>query len=306
MNAARPGPPVRKADTATAARNRLLPEGRVAGPMPWVIAIMMFLTVLAAAAGLGLNQGMRALSTELAGRATIQVIDADAETRNRTVGRILARLRGTAGIKSVQPVDAARLADQLRPWLGSDMAAADLPIPALVDVEFTGGGTGSVEALGRLVAGVAPNARVEPHGAFLGPLTGLVGTLAGLAALLVLLMAVATGAVVVLAARGAHESHRGTIDILHLMGATDVQIARLFQRRIALDALLGGGAGFILAAVAILLVGQRLVATGSDLLQAIWLPPFAWLALLALPVAGVILATLAARWTVLRALGRAL
>jgi len=39
---------------AAAARHRLLPEGRVAGPMPWVIAIMMFLTVLAAAAGLGL------------------------------------------------------------------------------------------------------------------------------------------------------------------------------------------------------------------------------------------------------------
>ena len=38
----------------SAADRRLLPEGRAAGPMPWVIAIMMFLTVLAAAAGLGL------------------------------------------------------------------------------------------------------------------------------------------------------------------------------------------------------------------------------------------------------------
>ena len=37
-----------------AAARGLLPEGRVAGPMPWVIAIMMFLTLLAAAAGLGL------------------------------------------------------------------------------------------------------------------------------------------------------------------------------------------------------------------------------------------------------------
>jgi predicted MFS family arabinose efflux permease len=36
-----------------AAERGLLPEGRMAGPMPWVIAIMMFLTVLAAAAGLG-------------------------------------------------------------------------------------------------------------------------------------------------------------------------------------------------------------------------------------------------------------
>ncbi len=35
---------------AIAARHRLLPGGRVAGPMPWIIAIMMFVTVLAAAA----------------------------------------------------------------------------------------------------------------------------------------------------------------------------------------------------------------------------------------------------------------
>jgi cell division transport system permease protein len=249
---------------------------------------------------------MASLRGELAGRATVQVIDADAEARSRTVARIVAALRQRPGITAVRPVDAGRLAEQLRPWLGGDMDAADLPIPALIDVEFAGGGERPVEALARLVARLAPNARVEPHAAFLGPLTGLVGTLAGLAALLVLLMAIATGAVVVLAARGAHEIHRGTIDILHLMGATDVQIARLFQRRIALDALLGGGAGFILAAVAILLVGQRLIATGSDLLQAIWLPPLAWVALLALPVAGVLLATLTARWTVLRALGRAL
>ena len=33
------------------------------------------------------------------------------------------------------------------------------------------------------------------------------------------------------------DTHRATIEILHLMGATDVQVARLFQRRIALDAL---------------------------------------------------------------------
>ncbi|TVV69603.1 cell division protein, partial [Sphingomonas solaris] len=29
------------------AERRLLPESRLSGPMPWVIAIMMFLTVLA-------------------------------------------------------------------------------------------------------------------------------------------------------------------------------------------------------------------------------------------------------------------
>ncbi len=296
----------RKAESATAARNRLLPEGRVAGPMPWVIAIMMFLTVLAAAGGLALNQGMRSLRSELSGRATVQIVEADAETRAQAVKKMVARLRVTPGIRSVQPVDSGKLADQLQPWLGGEMDTADLPIPALIDVEFAGEGPRPVETLAKLAKSIVPQARVEPHAAFLGPLSGLVATLAGVAALLVLLMAIATGAVVVLAARGAHESHKGTIDILHLMGATDVQIARLFQRRIALDAMLGGGLGLVTAVLVILLVGNRLSATGSDLLRAAYLPPWGWAVLVALPVGGILLATLAARMTVLRALGRAL
>ena len=35
---------------------RLLPEGQFVGPMPWVIAIMMFLSVLIAAGGLGVRE----------------------------------------------------------------------------------------------------------------------------------------------------------------------------------------------------------------------------------------------------------
>jgi cell division transport system permease protein len=288
------------------ARNRLLPEGRVAGPMPWVIAIMMFLTVLAGAAGLGLGHGMQSLRADLAGRLTVQVVEADAQTRDETVRRIVARLRALPGVDTVAPVDQARLAEQLRPWLGADMDAADLPIPALVDVALKRGAGDMVAAVTRIARQVTPDARVEPHAAFLGPLSGLVGTLALLAGALVLLMAIATGAVVVLAARSAHASHRGTIEILHQLGATDVQIARLFQRRIALDALLGCAVGFVCAIIVIVVVGHRLSATGSDLLRAVFLPDWAWAALVALPVAGIILAMLAARFTVLRALGRAL
>ncbi|MGC4250620.1 MAG: cell division protein, partial [Sphingobium sp.] len=138
------------------------------------------------------------------------------------------------------------------------------------------------------------------------PLAGLLSALGWLAVGIVLLMALATGAVVVLAARGAHDSHRGTIEVLHLMGATDVQIARLFQRRIALDAMLGSLLGFVIAACVILLLGARLIATGSELLGAVHLPWSSWALLAALPVGGVLLAMLAARWTVLRSLGRLL
>ncbi|MCC4251231.1 MAG: FtsX-like permease family protein [Pseudomonadota bacterium] len=292
---------------AAAARHRLLPGGRLAGPMPWIIAIMMFVTVLAAAAGLGLGAAVQSMRADLAGRASVQVVEADAQARAALAARTLQALRAAPDVRAADPVDPVVLADQLRPWLGEEAMNGDLPVPALIDVLLTPGEAGpKIDRLRRLLADLSPKLRIEPHAAFLTPLAGLLSALGWLALGAVLLMMLATAAVVVLAARGAHDSHRGTIDVLHLMGSTDVQIARLFQRRIGLDALMGGALGFVFALLVILLIGLRLAATGSDLLAAIALPMRDWLVLLALPVAGVLLATLTARWTVLRALGRSL
>ncbi len=292
---------------AAAARHRLLPGGRLAGPMPWIIAIMMFVTVLAAAAGLGLGAAVQSMRADLAGRASVQVVEADAQARAALAARTLHALRAAPEVRAADPVDHVVLADKLRPWLGEDAMNGDLPVPALIDVLLTPGEAGpKIDRLRRLLADLSPKLRIEPHAAFLTPLAGLLSALGWLALGAVLLMMLATAAVVVLAARGAHDSHRGTIDVLHLMGSTDVQIARLFQRRIGLDALMGGALGFAFALLVILLIGLRLAATGSELLAAIALPMRDWLILVALPVAGVLLATLTARWTVLRALGRSL
>lgn len=292
---------------AIAARHRLLPGGRVAGPMPWIIAIMMFVTVLAAAAGLGLGAAVQSMRADLAGRASVQVVEADAQTRAALAAQTLRMLRAAPEVRTAEPVPSAVLADQLRPWLGEEALNGDLPVPALIDVMLTPGDAGAkVDRLRQRLAALSPKLRVDPHAAFLTPLAGLLSALGLLALGAVLLMMLATAAVVVLAARGAHDSHRGTIDVLHLMGSTDVQIARLFQRRIGLDALMGGALGFSFGIFVILLIGLRLGATGSELLAAITLPWQGWLILAALPVAGVLLATLTARWTVLRALGRTL
>ncbi|HEY0116775.1 MAG TPA: FtsX-like permease family protein, partial [Allosphingosinicella sp.] len=106
--------------------------------------------------------------------------------------------------------------------------------------------------------------------------------------------------------RASLNTHNQTIQILHLMGATDPQIARLFQRRIALDVLFGGLLGFAIALLVLALIGGRVAAIGSELLGSAALPDFAWALLLALPVAGALLAVLVARVTILRALGRLL
>src|SRR3546814_6056531 len=103
-------------------------------------------------------------------------------------------------------------------------------------------------------------------------------------------MAWATAAVVILAARAGLEAHRETIEVLHMMGSTDIQVARLFQRRIALDTLAGGIVGTVVAAAIIALVGWRIEALGSDLLGGVALGAGDWLVLAVLPFAFALLA----------------
>lgn len=286
----------------SSADRRLLPEGRAAGPMPWVIAIMVFLTVLSVAAGLALEAAANSLGAQLTGRVTVQIVEADRVERARQAEATLAALRRLPIVANAERVPEAALARLLEPWIGSAGLGADLPMPALIDVDLRAGGRGDLASVEAAVRRVAPAARIDAHSRWLAPLLRLIGTLGWLAVALVLLMGVATAACVVLAARAALNTHRATIDVLHLLGATDLQIARLFQRRIALDALFGGGVGFAAGALVLLLLSSRIGALGSELVGSLRLTPVSWIALVGVPVAGALVATVAARLTVVRVL----
>lgn len=288
---------------AALADRRLLPEGRLSGPMPWVIAIMMFLMVLAAAGGLGLAGAARTLGGNLESRLTVQIVEANPVRRDAEAKAALVALQGLDGVRSVHLVSTREIRRLLAPWLGEGVLDQDLPLPAVIDVQLGKGHAGAVAAA---LAPVAPAARIDDHARSLAPLAGLIGALRWLAALLVLLMAAAAAAAVVLAARAALNTHRSTIDVMHLLGATDLQIAGLFQRRIAVDALLGGIIGLALAASVLLLLGGQIAALGSELLGSAALPVSSWALLLLFPFAGTLLAMAATRWTVLAALRRIL
>lgn len=288
------------------AGRRLLPEGRLAGPMPWVIAIMMALTVLATAAGIVLGKAARGLGDDLAGRVTVQIIVPNPALRNAETRAAVNAATQLSAVESVRAVPEEELKGLVAPWLGDEALDGDLPVPALIEVMMRRQRPEDMTALTAAVQGAAPGARVDADAEWLAPLSSLLTSLKWLAAALVALMALATAAAVVLAARAALNTHRATIDVLHLLGANDVQVAQLFQRRIALDALFGGILGLIVALAAMVLVGNRMRALGSGLLGTAGLGWDGWLILLALPLAGVALAMLAARLTVIAALRRML
>jgi cell division transport system permease protein len=165
------------------------------------------------------------------------------------------------------------------------------------------------ESAQRVAAGVravAPSARVDAQSRWLSPVAQFMRTLIAAALGLVLLMAAATTAVVLLAARAGLETHRDTIAVLQVLGSTDVQVARLFQRRIALDTLVGGAIGAAAALGALWLISREMADLGSGLLGGAVLEQRDWLLLAALPIIFAGVATLAARIAVLRRLRRAL
>ncbi len=287
-----------------AASRGLLPEGRLTGPMPWVLGIMMFLTLLAAAAGLGLGNAARNLDGQVGNRLIVQIVEANPDVRERQARRAVTALGRLAGVETVRRVPPQEMERLMEPLLGEGALNTDVPVPAMIDVDVSP--LASTEAIRTALTRVAPAARVDDSSDWLGPVAKLIDALRWLAAGLVLLMIGATAATVVLAARAALDTHRGTIEVLHLMGATDAQVARLFQRRIALDAAFGGAVGLVAASLVLLLIGDRVGALGSDLIGSAGLPLASWLILFALPVAGVFLAMLVARNTILRALGRLL
>ena len=286
----------------------LLPEGRLSGPMPWVIAIMVALTVIAAAAGLAFSNTARNASDALSGGVTVQVVNANPAERDRQAQAVLRALRDTPGVIEATLVSQDEIDRLIEPWLGASASGdAGIPVPALVDARLRDAVTGeTLGALRQLLRQVAPAARVDAQSSWLKPVFSAVDTLRWLSLALVGLLGVALGAAVLLAVRNALGSNRDTIEIVHLLGGTDGQIARIFQRAIGYDAAVGGAVGLALGLVVVLALGQQFAALGAGLVNSGALGWSDWLLLALIPVAGVILAMFTARQTVVRALRKML
>lgn len=286
---------------------QLIPDGRFAGPMPWVMAIMLFLSLLAAAAALALTHAAAQGSHSLSRQAMVQILENDPAQRAIQQRRAASRLRQLPGVVAVAIVPESEARALLEPWLGDAAESRDIAVPALIDVELdSASGPAILAALRRELAAIAPSVRIDGNAQWLKPWFDLVNSMLWVALGIVLLLLFATAATVTLAVRGALNTHKGTIEILHMMGGTDLQVARLFQRRVALDSMFGGALGLALAVAVVLLLGTRVAALEPGLLSGASVPLYGWPLLLLIPVAVTGLSMAMARWTVLSTLKKML
>ena len=282
---------------------KLIPDGRFSGTMSWVMAIMLFLTLLAAAAAISLGNAASQGSDTLGSEATVQLLDPDPAARVAQQKSVADMLRQTPGVAAVTVVPEAESRKLIEPWLGDAANDADIPVPALIDVRFDNPPTAAtLKQVQQRLRRVSQTARIDSHASWMAPFVALMQTLFLLALGVMLLLLLATAATVVLSVRGALNTHRTTIEIMHMMGSTDLQAARLFQRRVALDALFGGMIGLLAAVLVLWLIGSQFSALEPGLLADAGMPLYGWLLLVLIPVGVAALAMLTARWTVLSAL----
>ena len=280
------------------AERRLLGAPRFGGPTPWVIAIMSFSILLIAASGLALASTARLVGRSIESRYALEVPAGAAN-----LAALVQSVRSTPGVSSVQAVPESDMRQTLERWLGPAAESADLPVPALINFDAASGV--DLPALQKRAEGIASGARIVAHRDSVGPLLHSLHLLQWVAFGLVLLLSIAASAAVVLAARGALDTHRFTIEVMHGIGATDLQVTHLFQRKILIDALVGSLAGAFAAAIVLLVLASG-AALAGELTGGATLGPVDLAILALLPLALTALATWVARTAVLRSLRKAL
>lgn len=282
---------------------RLLPQTRFGGPIPWVIAILIALVVIAAAGGLSLQNLADNARADLSDAVTVQIIEANPETRGSQARAAAEALGASSLVTSVRVVPEQELQELLEPWLGASAASEEIPIPALIDVELNRRASAQEiaqlqQALDDALGPMGGSARVDAQSEWLRPVYDALSALQYLALALIALVGFATAAAVWLAARSAFANHRDTVEIIHLLGGTDAQITRIFQRSVVRDATFGALVGLVLGIAAVWLLGRQFAALDSGMIGGGGLDWQDWLVIAAIPLLGVLLALITGRITI--------
>lgn len=270
--------------------------------LPWALAVMVFLAALALAGALALDGSIAGWRRGVSAKLTVQIADRPGQPMAPRLEAALGVLRGVPGIEAAEAMPRAAVEALLKPWLGAEALQSDLPLPGMIDVTLSDSAALSVDALSARLSAAVPGARIDDPKPWLDRLVQIGRLLQSLGGGIVLLVGLATAAMVIFATRAGLAARRDTIELLHLIGAEDGYIARQFQRHVASQALRGGLIGAGMAALIILAIQLLAGGVGTGLLPGLALLWWHWLVLLLLPAAAVLLAIFTARLTVLGAL----
>ncbi|TVR98425.1 MAG: hypothetical protein EA406_06665 [Rhodospirillales bacterium] len=273
--------------------------------LPWLVGFLVYIAVLASAAVFIVHGVTGKWEDGLDGRFTVQVPAADGipgagESRLQDLIDLIEK---TPGVRRATVIPEDAVMDLLRPWLVEGVAADDLPLPRLIDVEVADPAT-VLPILSARLADAMPEAAIDDHGAWRASVRRLGGAIEVIAVAVVIGIIIVTAGAVVVTTLSAVSIHREEIDILHTIGARHGYVARQFAGRAFGSGLASGLIGYACAAVSLVALYHLAARLPGETMFGGSLPGLAWVILSAIPltVAALMLVTTVA--TVLRWLAR--
>jgi cell division transport system permease protein len=278
--------------------------------LPWLVAPMVYLAALALAGMLALHGAMQAWENGLSGTMTVELPPApDPPASDTALPKALALLRAAPGVVSATPLGRATEKRLLAPWLGTAVSLSDLALPRLIDLRVASGAPLDLGDLRARLAAAVPGATLDDHQLWLDRLYGLGLSVEATGLAILVMVSGAAILTVIFTTRAGLAVHHDVIELLHLMGARDLYIARQFEHEAMRMGLSGGLGGIALAVLTLWGLGHAAAATaifGEEvrLLPDLSLVLWQWSALALLPLLAGLAAMLTARLTVMRALAR--
>jgi len=269
--------------------------------VPWIIGTMVFLSALVLAVALVLEGAIVRWQVSHSVQLTIEV---PPSAGANGVALVLQDLGAIPGVVSAAPVSDDRIAELLRPWIGSDLDLDSLPLPTLIDVRLSAPGAVDIRAMEGLLQQVLPGVRVDDGRRWLEPVRATAQALQVVSGLVLALIVLASIVTIVFMTRTGLAVHSATIGVLHQVGAQDAYVAGQFQRHAFRLALWGGVPGALAAAGCLVLIERLAGRLDAPLLPQLALGTGGWLAVALLPLAAAGISVLTARITVLATLAR--
>lgn len=283
-----------------------------AGFLMLLTGLLTFLAILALLFTLVANTLSSHWVSGLAGKLTIEIPAHTADGKPRSAEdlqnlteKVQAESAEVIGINTVTPIDSAEVKQMIQPFLGDISGFEDLPLPALLSVEFSNQNKDTVKSLKSTLAELDAEIRIDTHEDWLSGILRLSHALNISALGLMVIVLCTTVLALVSAIRARMKIHHGDIELLHLMGATNIYIARQFQRHASVIALRGSIIGASLGVI-LFTVLMMFVSNGGEMfnLSSFSFSTNDFLLLLATPFIISIIAQFSARLTVLRALAQ--
>jgi cell division transport system permease protein len=273
--------------------------------LPWLITFMVFLAALSVAGVMILDTITGNFSQDIRDTMTVQIPAAESIVADQQlVSTALGLLRKTGGVERAEGIDRKEVVDLLEPWLGTAAGSDGLPLPLIIDVSVDRSTGLDAEKISDLLNKQLAGVTVDDHSIWLKGLVSTLHSVKIVAMVIISLIALVTAGTVIFATRTGLGLHKGTIDVLHSVGARDTYIARQFAFRALVTGLQGGVFGIIIAVPVLYFLVFITDRLDSRLLPAIELNFSIWISIGLLAPAVALIAMFTARITVMRTLAR--